>query len=119
MDTSTNPEPDPQLIAAVANDIQSPERDAAVVQAAATAVARAVAGIDSVFIAEASEKADGSLRVDVWESAMVQFEDLLPEDQQQAWEAESGASWLVATSAPTHLQDVLAAAVDAAVTRLS
>jgi hypothetical protein len=118
MDKPTNPEPDPQLIAAVTADIQRPERDPAVVQAAAAAVARAIAGIDPVFIAEASDKADGSLRIDVWESAMVQFEDRLPEEHQEAWELESGASWQAATSAPTHLQDVLAAAVDAAVTRL-
>jgi len=49
---------------------------------------------------------------------MVQFEDLLPEDYQEAWEQESGASWQVATSGPSHLQDVLAAAVNAAVLRL-
>ncbi|MFN8183340.1 MAG: hypothetical protein U0R23_02860 [Candidatus Nanopelagicales bacterium] len=110
--------PDPQLIDAVAADIAHPDRDAGVVQAAATAVARAIAGIDPVFISEASEKSDGSLRVDVWESAMVQFEDLLPEDYQEAWEQESGASWQVATSGPSHLQDVLAAAVNAAVLRL-
>ncbi|HRY08673.1 MAG: hypothetical protein H6526_00205 [Actinobacteria bacterium] len=110
---------DTQLITAVAAEVQTPDRDPAVVSAAATAVARALAGIDPVFVTEAAEKSDGSLRIDVWESAVVQFEDLLPEDQQEAWAQESGASWQIATSAPSHLQDVLAAAVDAAVARLS
>lgn len=119
MNNPTDVGPDPQLITAVAADVQTAERDPAVVNAAATAVARALAGIDPVFVAESAEKADGSLRIDLWESAVVQFEDLLPEDQREDWAQESGASWQIATSAPTHLQDVLAAAVDAALARLT
>lgn len=109
---------DPELVAAVAAEIQQPDRDPAVVQAAAGAVGRAVAGIDPVFVSEAADKSDGSLRIDVWESAVVHFGDLVPEQHQEAWERESGSSWQIATSEPSELQDVLAAAVDAAVQRL-
>jgi hypothetical protein len=118
MDTPTPAEPDPQLIAAVVAEIEV-DRDPAVVEAAAGAVARAVAGIDPVFVSEAADKADGSLRVDVWESAVVQFEDLLPEQYRDAWTQESGTSWQGAASGSSDLQDVLAAAVEAAVRRLS
>jgi len=118
MDTPANAEPDPQLIAALVAEIQHPDRDPSVVEAAAGAVARAVAGIDPVFVSETVDKSDGSLRIDVWESAVVQFGDLVPEQYQEAWEQESGSSWQIATSAPSDLQDVLAAAVDAAVKRL-
>ncbi len=81
-------------------------------------MAGAVAEIDPVFVAEAAEKSDGSLRVDIWETAAVHFADQLPEDYQEAWEQESGTSWQVATSGGGGMQDVLAAAVNAAVERL-
>lgn len=115
---SAHAEPDPQLIAAVSAEIQQPDRDPAVVEAAAGAVARAVASIDPVFVSETADKSDGSLRIDVWESAVVQFDDLLPEKYHDAWEQESGSSWQAPTSGAGDLQDVLAAAVDAAVKRL-
>lgn len=118
MNTPGQREPDPLLISAVVADIEQPDRDPAVVQAAAAAVGRAVADIDPVFVAEAAEKADGSLQVDVWETAAVHFEDLLPEQYQEIWERESGSSWQVATSGSGQLQEVLAAAVGAAVKRL-
>jgi hypothetical protein len=49
----------------------------------------------------------------------VQFEDLLPEQYRDAWTQESGTSWQGAASGSSDLQDVLAAAVEAAVRRLS
>lgn len=118
MDKPTHPQPDPELVAALAADIGQADRDPAVVQAAAAAVARAVADIDRVYVAEAADKSDDSLRIDIWETATVQFEDLLPEEHQEAWERESGTSWQIGTSGAGQMQDVLAAAVNAAVKRL-
>lgn len=118
MDKSTHPEPDPDLIAKITAGIKESDHDPAVVKAAATAVARAVADIDPVFVMEASEKADGSLRVDIWETASVGFGDLLPDNYQESWEQESGSSWQGGASSDGELQDVLAAAVDVALKHL-
>ncbi len=118
MDTPNDRSADPELIAGVVADIETSDRDPAIVKAAAAAVAEAVAEIDPVYVSETSEKADGSLRVDIWETAVVHFADLLPDGYQEAWEQESGTSWQVATSGGGQMQDVLAAAVDAAVQRL-
>ncbi len=104
---------DPHLITGVVADIENSDRDPVVVQAAAAPVAGAVAEIAPAFVAETSEKSDGSLRVDIWETAVVNFADLLPEDRQEAWEQESGASWQVATSGGGQMQDVPSAAVGA------
>lgn len=118
MNTPTHGQPDLDLIAKITAGIKASDRDPAVVDAAATAVAQAVADIDPVFIAEAADKADGSLRVDVWETAMVKFGDTLPEELQETWEQESGAAWQGAAGGGTQLEDVLAAAVDVAVAEL-
>ena len=119
MTSPNHPAPDPQLIAGVVADIEHLDRDPAVVRAAAVAVAGAVAEIDPVFVEEAADSSDGSLRVDIWETGVVHFADELPPDYQEAWEQESGASWQVATSGAGEMQDILAAAVNAAVGRLT
>ncbi len=69
MTSPNHPAPDPQLIAGVVADIEHLDRDPAVVRAAAVAVAGAVAEIDPVFVEEAADSSDGSLRVDIWETA--------------------------------------------------
>jgi hypothetical protein len=116
MTDSTSQTPDPGLTAAITAAITRPDRDGATVQAAATAVSQAVADTDPVFWAEAAENADGSLRLSVWESAMVRFGDLLPDQYREVWEQESGSAW---QGGANELQDVLAEAVDAALEHLS
>ncbi|MEZ5185732.1 MAG: hypothetical protein R2720_08305 [Candidatus Nanopelagicales bacterium] len=118
MDKPSRQEPDQELITKITAGIQESGGDAAVVKAAATAVAQAVADIDPVFVAEASERGDGSLRVDIWETASVAYGDLLPDDYQESWEQESGSSWQGGASSDGELQDLLAAAVDIAVKHL-
>ncbi len=116
MTDSTSHTPDPDLIAAIRTAITRTDREGAVVQAAATAVSQAVADTDPVFWAEAAEKSDGSLRLSVWESAMVRFGDLLPDQYREVWEQESGSAW---QGGANELQDVLAGAVDAALQYLA
>lgn len=118
MNTPTHPQPDLDLVAKITAEIKTSDREPEVVDAAAMAVAQAVADIDPVFVAEAADKADGSLRVDVWETAMVKFGDALPEQLRETWEQESGAAWQGAAGGGRQLQDVLAAAVEVAVSQL-